>query len=156
MRFLALSATLALAGCATPYQPSGFIGGFNEVQLSQSSYHIEFKGNAYTKPGSARDFAVLRGAELCLQSGYTHYQIVRIDDLTRTDIYTSSGGASHTTGNMDMFGNMHATTHHAPVKVGSYRKPGTAVEVQCLTGEGGISANDTILSLRAKHGITQP
>lgn len=71
-----LLASLALGACATPYQPKGMTGGFTETQLEQDRFRVLFSGNANTTPERAQDFALLRGAELTLDHGFTHFAVV--------------------------------------------------------------------------------
>ncbi|MDF2529562.1 MAG: hypothetical protein K0Q57_442, partial [Gammaproteobacteria bacterium] len=40
--------TVFLAGCATPYQPMNFNGGYSDLQLNQITYTVTAQGNSYT------------------------------------------------------------------------------------------------------------
>ena len=42
-----------LAGCATPYQRMGALGGYQEEQLAPDIYRVAFFGNGYTSPQTA-------------------------------------------------------------------------------------------------------
>lgn len=50
MRWILTIATVsaALLGCATSYQPKGFTGGYEEVEIQPGVYFLEFSGNRYT------------------------------------------------------------------------------------------------------------
>ena len=63
-------------GCATAYQPHGLSGGYSERQLSANTFQVRFNGNGYTHWDRARDFALLRSAEVTLQSGNRFFAIV--------------------------------------------------------------------------------
>jgi hypothetical protein len=82
MKILLLLTGFFLAGCATPYQSSSFMGGFDETKLSKNSYQVNFKGNKYSSTQRAIDFTLLRSAELTLESGYTYFVV--IDSQNRT------------------------------------------------------------------------
>jgi hypothetical protein len=58
-----------VAGCATPYQPKGFAGGYSEVQLNPDTYQISVEGNGYTSTDRAQKIALLRAAQLTLAAG---------------------------------------------------------------------------------------
>jgi hypothetical protein len=68
--------------CSTPYQPSDFLGGFTELQLSSDSYQVSFGGNAYTSTQRAIDFTLLRCAELALENGYQYFVVIDADNRT--------------------------------------------------------------------------
>ncbi|MCS1409234.1 MAG: hypothetical protein M2R45_02414 [Verrucomicrobia subdivision 3 bacterium] len=78
-----------LSGCATPYKPSGFRGGYREIQLAPAVYRITFRGNQYTSSERAQDFAMLRAPELALQHGFTHFAI--IDEQSSETAYIIDG-----------------------------------------------------------------
>lgn len=66
----------ALAACATPYQPSGFAGGFKETKLNADTYEITVGGNGYTSKQRVRDMALLRAAELTIKEGSSNFVVV--------------------------------------------------------------------------------
>ena len=77
MRLPLLPLVLFFTACATQYQPvsssSNWIQrGYSETQLSGDTYDVYFKV-ASSEEGRARDFALLRSAEICqsrLRLGY--------------------------------------------------------------------------------------
>ena len=73
LHVLALS---ILAGCATPYQPMGFLGGYSETQLDENVFHVSFDGNGFTSEEKASEYCLLRSAELALQHGVSHFLIL--------------------------------------------------------------------------------
>jgi hypothetical protein len=76
-----------LAGCATSYQETGITGGHSATRLSPDQAMINFQGNGFTSADRARDFALLRAAELCLAGGYQYIQIVTGEaDETHTQL----------------------------------------------------------------------
>ena len=82
------SAIIFLTAC-TPYQQnsglSGFIGGggFNETQLSGDVYQVTFEGNKYTAEQRAKDFTLLRCAELTIDKGYGYFRLINSDSKLR-------------------------------------------------------------------------
>ena len=71
----AIAALFVLSGCAG-YQPSTFFGGLTEVQLDKNLWRVTFRGNGFTSKQKAEDLAMLRSAELTLQSGFRYFFFV--------------------------------------------------------------------------------
>lgn len=71
-----LLAMTCLAGCATPYQPMGALGGYEDMQVGQDMYRIAVLANGYTTPERAQKIALLRAADLTIQKGFTHFTVV--------------------------------------------------------------------------------
>jgi hypothetical protein len=65
-----------LVGCATPYQPMGALGGYQEEQLAPDIYRVAFFGNGYTAPQTAAEYVIHRCAELTEQKGYRYFGIL--------------------------------------------------------------------------------
>lgn len=62
-----LVSILLSVGCATPYQPSGFRGGYKEVQIVEGEYDLTFYFNAFfvVFGKSADNYWHQRASELC-------------------------------------------------------------------------------------------
>ena len=79
MKRLILTATaaLALAACATgpsAYGPSdGRSMGFENTQIEKDRFRIAYTGRT---EGEARDFVLLRAAEIAIAEGYTHFKVL--------------------------------------------------------------------------------
>lgn len=58
-------AALLVAGCATPYQPLGFKGGYSEMGAGENTWLVSFRGNGFTSAARAREGAFRRATELC-------------------------------------------------------------------------------------------
>ena len=58
-----------LGGCATPYQPTGFTGGYEEVEIQPGVYFLEFTANAYTSLPTVVQYWHQRAKELCAAKG---------------------------------------------------------------------------------------
>ncbi len=105
MRRLTLFAlTILVVGCATPYQHTGFTGGFSETQLQENVFTVYFRGNAYTSRERCSDFALLRCAELTLDKGFKYFAVADSAQDAKTMLY-NTGGTSHTSGTVSTFGN---------------------------------------------------
>ena len=74
-RLFPIMAVLFLWGCATPYQESGFSGGYKETRLKKNVFRVSFKGNSFTDKRRASDFALLRCAEVTLEKGFRFFVI---------------------------------------------------------------------------------
>ncbi len=96
-KFVVMSLCMVLlASCATTYEraksPTGT--GYYDTLLQQGMYEITFNGNSDTSVTTAQDFALLRAAETCLENGYKTFDIVNLNNNTKTetDAYTSYYG----------------------------------------------------------------
>ena len=60
-----------LVACTTGYKPESLtnIGGYSEQKRAPGVWQVWFVGNGSTSPEKSDDFALLRGAELCLAEG---------------------------------------------------------------------------------------
>jgi len=67
---------LLLEGCATAYQPKSFTGGYSEVRLNSETVQISVSGNGYTSTERARNIALLRAADLTIESGFKRFVIL--------------------------------------------------------------------------------
>lgn len=93
---LALATVFVLSGCATAYQPNGLGGGYSDTLLAPDVYRIVFRGNGYTPPERAQDFALFRASELTLQHGFTCFAIIDERNSTSTSSFTTPGHANTT------------------------------------------------------------
>jgi hypothetical protein len=60
---------LLLSGCATPYQPMGLLGGFEDISLGDNKHKITWQGNGYTSKAKLVYFTEKRASEIC-RSGF--------------------------------------------------------------------------------------
>lgn len=72
---VAACAALALAGCATPYQEMGMLGGVQATQISSDTFQITARGNGYTDPDTVQRYALRKAAETTLSSGFDLFLI---------------------------------------------------------------------------------
>ena len=85
-----LTLFLTSNGCATPYQETGsnlFVrGGYWETKEDENVYRVGFKGNENTSMERATAFALLRGAEITLERGYTYFSVEEQHSYTNRGI----------------------------------------------------------------------
>lgn len=146
-----VAATLSLTfSCATPYQSSSFRGGYSDTVLAPDTFRVVFRGNGYTPPERAQDFALLRAADLTLQYGFTCFAIVDEQNTTTTHTYTTPGRADTTAyGTGSSSGNIYlnpyggtysgtsnvqvnATTTYTPPETHVFYKPQTGLLIRAF------------------------
>ena len=91
---------ITLAGCATPYQKSGFRGGYSDVQIDGNTFSVEFRGNGYTRRQTVETYLLYRCAQFTTEAGYDYFVIVGRDTDTKNQLFATTGNyTSNTTGN---------------------------------------------------------
>jgi hypothetical protein len=131
--------SITCLGCATPYQPVGFTGGFSETQLAPDLFRITFEGNGYTSTERAQDFALLRAADLCTEHGFKYFAIANESNTTDVSSFTTPGSAQTTgttylygSGSGNYYGNYYGQTTYTPPQTHFIFKPKTGLLVQFL------------------------
>jgi hypothetical protein len=71
---------LLISGCATAYQQKGMTGGYSETKLAVNVYRVSFGANGYSSRDRARDFALLRSAELTIQDDFKYFTVLEGQD----------------------------------------------------------------------------
>jgi hypothetical protein len=148
-----------LAGCATPYSSSGFLGGYSDTALAPDVYRISFQGNGYTSQERTQDFAILRAADLTLSHGYSYFGIINQTEGGRSAVINTPG-QSYTYVNAQRFGNMvygTANTTYIPGASIPFFFPQSGLMIQCFkerpAGAFALDAAFVSRSLRAKYHI---
>jgi len=147
---------LIFLGCATPYQPSGFRGGYSETILAENVFQVRFKGNGYTSGERASDYALLRAAEVALGHGYRYFALAETDQQTSLGSYTTPS-QSHTTGYV--YGNqVNLNTRTTGGQTYVFQKPSTTNTIICFMEkpeDGGLvlDAEFVARSIREKYGL---
>jgi hypothetical protein len=100
---IAISLAL-LSGCATTYQDMGDTGGYYHQKIAEDIYRIGFRGNGFTNSKRAKDFAMLRAAEVGQQLEYYYMSVEGQEDLSKTTV-VNTGSTSYTTGSVHGSGN---------------------------------------------------
>lgn len=87
-----LAAVVALlsVGCASNYHRNVLAEGYSDTRLAPDMASVTFDGNSQTDKNRVLDFTLLRAADLCLESGYTHFTVVSGADETNTSQVTMS------------------------------------------------------------------
>lgn len=93
---------LSLSGCAVlippAYNPGAFMSHFREGQANMDSFYVSYKGDRGSSPEQARDFVVLRGAELVMQNDFRYFKIPKMNQGTLvTSNYQIASGVRNDT-----------------------------------------------------------
>ena len=147
---------VALGGCSTTYQKSGFSGGFSETQIQPDVFTVRFKGNGYTGAERASDFCLLRCAELAIEHGYKNFAVVDSSSHYKTTV--SSNGPTTTTGTLQTYGNTtHGTFNTHGGGTTTWNKPRSTRTIRLLkrNEKGSFDANFIRNSIRTKYKIKQ-
>jgi len=80
---------LLLSGCATPYQPKAFAGGYRDFETQPGIYYVSFQGNGYTGKDVVVQYWHQRAAEIC--KGRDRYEIVNQNTSITQDISGTQG-----------------------------------------------------------------
>ena len=134
MRIGLLVLLLAVAGCSTPYQNMGFMGGVEAERMTADTYRIVARGNGYTSGTAIQDYTVLKAAATAKQAGATHFAIISAADATRTGSVVIPGQAQTT-----VAGNTAFTTY-TPATVHQFIKPGQDTYIRIFTVSPGQQA----------------
>ena len=131
--------TSILVGCSTPYQSSGFFGGFDEIQLSEDSYQVSYAGNRYTSNQQAIDYTLLRSAEIAIANGYKYFIVIDSENRVSTSLRTTPGSL-----------NVASSTKviNTPSTTNTIRLINEEVE-----GILNYDANITAMSIKTKYGL---
>jgi hypothetical protein len=137
VKHFALLCFLALAGCATGYQPQSLTGGFSDYLTAPDEAVITFHGNGYTSAERVLQMAALRCADVTLQHGYRYFVGVSVADLSSNSSFTTPGYAS-TYGSVFGYGNYataNATTIYTPPQRFNIYKPAISVSIRMSNDE---------------------
>lgn len=159
--------TLLIASCGTTYKQMGFKGGYEDIQLQEDVYQVNFRGNAYVSAERIRNYALYRAAELTLEKGYDHFSILggsnQIKTSTHTSpTYTRSRGtvSGYTTGNYTTGTYSGSTTTYGG-QTATYNKPRTSLTIKMTRGKSddgsySFDAEKLMENLRIKYKELDP
>ena len=156
---LLLLFAIALVGCSTPYESNGWLGGYTDTQLAPDVFRVTFSGNAYTSGEKAQDYALLRAAELTLQSGHAFFAIVNENNATTassltTPAQTTTNGSVSAVGSSAYYSE---NTTTMPAQTYTFFKPSSGMLIRCFnTKPDGIFTFDAAFlqhSLKQKYSI---
>src|SRR5580693_3721275 len=98
------SLTLALTGCATPYQQKGLGGGYADTRIDSDTAIVSFRGNGFTDRDKVQAYLLRRCAEVTLAGGYDYFIIVNGDTEVVNGVINTPGSFSSNT-SASAFGN---------------------------------------------------
>ena len=154
-----LCCAVFLASCATPYESSGFLGGYSDTALAPDVYRISFQGNGYTSQDRTQDFAILRAADLTLSHGYRYFGIINQTEGGRSGIINTPG-QSYTYVSAQRLGNFVYGTAHTTYIPGAsipFFFPQSGLMIQCFKdrpeGSFALDAAFVSRSLRDKYHV---
>lgn len=88
-----------LAGCATPYAPMGYAGGYEANWLSPNTLSVTVLGNGFTDSRRVREMALVQSAERARESGYCYFIFGgSVDQSSVTQTYMPGATTTNTTG----------------------------------------------------------
>jgi hypothetical protein len=169
-RHFALLAFLALASCATDYQPQHLSGGFSDYMTASDEAVITFRGNEYTSPERVIMMLFLRSADVTLEHGYRYFIGISMIDLS-TNSPLNFPADANTPDTVFKYGNYTAAnpgTDTAPAQTLKIYRPAISIrirmanDVNALEPLGGVidgqqahaqDANVLSRSLRQALGI---
>jgi hypothetical protein len=103
--FYFLFSTIVLfISCVTPYQTTGYTGGYSETQLAENVFSVVFSGNGYTSFERTTNYCLLRCAELAKMNGFDYFVIVENKERVSQSTYTTPSNYN-TTGRVNSVGN---------------------------------------------------
>jgi hypothetical protein len=133
---VAIALVAMLVGCATPYQPMGALGGYQEEQLAPEIYRVAFFGNGYTNPQTAAEYVIHRCAELTQQRGFRYFGILAVSDqsvsrtfTTPAHAYTTGTAYANAIGNT-AFATYHGTTYYTPAQTIQFNFPRPVITIK--------------------------
>lgn len=93
-----LAISNCLLGCATPYSPKGFKGGYYDYPAGgKNRYVVGFSGNGYTDSSTVREYTHRRASEICSENGFNEYKLLnqaQNDTYYATPVQTNCSGTN--------------------------------------------------------------
>ena len=161
LRFTILAWLFVIAGCATSYQPFDGKTGVSELRVGDERYRVEYHGDPNSGFEQARDFVLLRGAEVMSELGCRHFSVTSRREETRARVASASKSTRVTitapTGDPSIVAD-YSTITRADDSVRTTRQPWAAAIVQCAhpdaTGPHEFLVTvDVLRSLRSKYAL---
>lgn len=150
---LCLFAASALAACATAssyrQRQDGDVG-WRQIKLQENVWRVDYEGGPDMDLSVAKDLALLRAAELALESGAPYFVVEESDTETRTRVWGSAAVRMH---------------RHSwfPGDVDSSVEPFATYTVRLLRdrGEAGsaplvYAAEEVAANLRTRYNLASP
>ncbi len=64
-----------MLGCATPYQPMDFAGGYASSRVAPDRFLVEVRVNSFTSSSTAYAYFIRRANQLCRRAGYADWHL---------------------------------------------------------------------------------
>ena len=151
------------SACETTYQSDGITGGYSEMQLDENAWKVSFRGNGFTDEERATELALMRCAEICLETGYSHFIIVDSSLELKEIPWIGPSPKETTTGTARVVGNNVYYEEETTTREGnqfgfSDTKPKATNTIVCFKGKpmsSNFSYNAEFLlkSLKQKYGM---
>jgi hypothetical protein len=148
MKRLALLSLLALASCATSYQPRSFTGGFSDYMTAPDEAIIMFNGTGFTGGERVLSMTALRCSEVTLGHGYRYFVATEVVDMSSQSSFTTPGYAQ-TYGSASAYGNFitgTATTTFTPPRTVNIHKPGLMVAIKMSNNQRSLEPLGTVVN----------
>lgn len=71
-----IAISTALFSCSTPYQRSGFGGGYEDSRINEDMFLVSFKATRSTSESTVYRYFLRRCAEIASQNGYDYFSIL--------------------------------------------------------------------------------
>jgi hypothetical protein len=75
---------LFVAGCATPYQEMGLLGGVTAAQIDSTTVRVSAKGNGYTDTATIQNYVLLKSAEVTRSNGLDLFMVMNAANTSRS------------------------------------------------------------------------
>lgn len=158
------------AACSshTPYQRIGNRkeGGYSFIRHSKDSYSVTYQGAEYSKPKQIYDYALLRSAELTVESGYKYFVVNSDNDRSRnsTRYVPGSPGFRTMEHGVTSTGRMYSYSSYTPgfsSSMVNVRVPIYTLMIKMYAAKEGLQipanyiyeAAPLIIELKAKHKL---
>ena len=151
---IALFAVLAcvLAGCSTPYQPNGALGGYSDYMVAPDEAIVTFYGNGYTSGMQVIQMTARRCAEVTLQHGFRYFVGTAASDASSNYSFTTPGYAStYGQGSAVGYGNyatgnFSSNTIITPPQTYNIHKPALTIAIKMSNNEKSLEPYGMVLA----------
>jgi hypothetical protein len=140
VKYFTLLSLLALASCATGYQPESISGGFSDYMTAPDEAVITYHGNDYTSAERVVTLTFLRCADVTLQHGYRYFIGISMVDLSTNSPFAPSGGTSITdnASEYENYAAINASPSIAPSQSLKVYKPAVSIRIKMSNDENSL------------------
>ena len=153
MKYFLPALLICLGGCASSYQAMNTTGGYQENKIADHRWQVAYEGRPSSDPVQIRDYAVLRSAELCMEQGYSRFDISSVEDTSRVKIhrYKPFSGSGNT---LDSCAATNGVTPAGNTITRRYVIPSAVLTVSCSnnTSKGEVAISQAA-AIREQYGL---